>query len=439
MVSGYDRDRALAVLREAEAQLRAGDLVGADANFAVLGQLTEQTPEPGDVKLKLRLIVAKSYEAWVAELVRDGRFRDAVDASNAVADRYETVRSRDEDDILARVRRLGATARNEIATVLSRDAETLFESGSYAEVITVNDRLIEMARDSSDGGMDRFVVLAMSGTALALEELGRWAEADSIYGEMAALVGQATDVPIRGQVARALARNAAARRAQGRLDHALARWNQILDLFSDDPSPEISSIRARAHIEQVELLVLTRGSGADRAADDATAMIADSGLADRLRARLMSASAAAYLDAQRFADAVALVDAMVREYGDFDDAMIRRQVALGLDNKLAALAGMGLVEEAKRAYDDMVGSFGDSVAQALGAVAAELERKDDRRLNPRSAIVRCKQAMVLGDLGRQDEAGAVLDTLLARYAPDGDAELEQLMATARSLRETIDS
>jgi tetratricopeptide (TPR) repeat protein len=439
MVSGYDRDRALAVLREAEAQLRAGDLVGADANFAVLEQLTEQTPEPGDVKLKLRLIVAKSYEAWVAELVRDGRFRDAVDASNAVADRYETVRSRDEDDILARVRRLGATARNEIATVLSRDAETLFESGSYAEVITVNDRLIEMARDSSDGGMDRFVVLAMSGTALALEELGRWAEADSIYGEMAALVGQATDVPIRGQVARALARNAAARRAQGRLDHALARWNQILDLFSDDPSPEISSIRARAHIEQVELLVLTRGSGADRAADDATAMIADSGLADRLRARLMSASAAAYLDAQRFADAVALVDAMVREYGDFDDAMIRRQVALGLDNKLAALAGMGLVEEAKRAYDDMVGSFGDSVAQALGAVAAELERKDDRRLNPRSAIVRCKQAMVLGDLGRQDEAGAVLDTLLARYAPDGDAELEQLMATARSLRETIDS
>ena len=439
MVSGFDRDRALAVLSEAEAQLRAGDLVGADTAFALLEQLTEQSPEPRDVKRKLRLVVAKSYEAWVAELVRDGRFQDAIDASNAVAERYKTQRSQDENDTLARVHRLGATARNEIAKVLSRDAETLFESGSYAEVITVNNRLIEMARDSSDGGMDRFVVLAMSGTALALEELGRWAEADSIYGEMVALVGQATDVPIRGQVARALARNAAAMRAQGRLDHALDRWNQILDLFSDDPSPEISSIRARAHIEQVELLVLTRGSGADRAADDATAMIADSGLADRLRARLMSASAAAYLDAQRFADAVALVDAMVREYGDFDDAMIRRQVALGLENKLVALAAMGLVEEAKRAYDDMVGGFGDSVAQALGAVAGELERKDDGRLNPRLVIVRCKQAMVLGDLGRQDEAGAVLDTLLARYAPDGDAEMEQLMATAQSLRETIHS
>ncbi len=276
----------------------------------------------------------------------------------------------------------------------------------------------------------------MSARAHALEKLERWTEVDGIYDEMVALLDGASEADTQEQVARALARNAIAMRARGHLDRALGRCEQILASFSNqDTGDAVSSVIARAHLEQVELLTLTRSSEAAVAADAARMLVADLGLPETLRARIMSSSAAAYVEGERFQDAVLLVDELVQAFGRSDDKTIGRQVALGLNSKLAALAAMGLEEETKRAYDQMVAQFGEQLVEAHRAIAEELRSAVDQRSRMQLATLLCKQAMVLNDLGENNEAFAVLDAFIEGYEAETDPVLRQLVVEARATQE----
>jgi tetratricopeptide (TPR) repeat protein len=327
-------------------------------------------------------------------------------------------------------------ARKWVAQALSEKANVLFDGGNFEEAVAVNDRLIELARGEPHRELRRFLALGMSARAQALEKLERWTEVDQNYDEMVALLDDASEVDTQEQVARALARNAIAMRAQGHLDRALGRCEQILASFSSqDTGDAVSSVIARAHLEQVELLTLTRSGEAAVAADAARMLVADLSLPESLRARIMSSSAAAYVDGERFQDAVLLVDELVQAFGASDDETIGRQVALALDSKLAALAAMGLEEETKRAYDQMVAHFGEQVVEAHRAVAEELRGAVDQRSRMQLATLLCKQAMVLNDLGKDNEALTVIDGFIEGYEAEKDPVLRKFVVEARATRE----
>jgi tetratricopeptide (TPR) repeat protein len=438
-----DADAAIAIYDELERRFR--DAAESNARRAVATALWNKA-----ILLRSRGNNRGALEAIDRLLARDDRGEQARDMGvearslraallRSVGRREEAARER--EGLLAALDGITTgRSRNWATQTLSEEAAALFEDGRHDEAAAVNDRLIEMARSDPDGELRRFLAVALSARALMLEDGRRWTDLDAVYDEMLSLLDGANDERTAEQVVRAFTRTVIALRAQGRYDQALHRCEEMFSAFSNlVPLEAASADLARLRLEQIELLRLI-GRSAAAAADDAEPLLADPDLPEGLRARLMSASAAAYVDSERFRDVVVVADQLVQSMGDSEDETTRRQVSLAVVNKLIALAAMGLHSDLRRAYDDVIQRFGEQVADVLRAVVEELRPEVDARSRLRLATLLYTQATVLRELGRDDEARAAARVLIEEYAekidgPSGTAgaPLRKLVAGARAI------
>jgi tetratricopeptide (TPR) repeat protein len=443
--SAGDTDAAIAIYDELER--RFGGAAESKARRAVVAALRNKAillRRGGDNRAALEAI-----DRLLAR-TRDDRGEQArdmvVEASSLRAAMLRSLGRREEaarerEGLLAALNGITTgRSRNWAAQALSEEAAALFEDGRHDKAAAVNDRLIEMARSDPDGELRRFLAVALSARALMLEDAQRWTDLDGVYCEMLSLFDGASDKGTAEQVVRAFTRSVIALRAQGQYDQALHRCEEMWSAFSNlDPREAASADLARLRLEQIELLQLI-GSSAAAAADDAKPLLADPELPEGLRARLMSASAAAYVDSERFRDAVVVADQLVQTMGGSEDEITRRQVSLAVVNKLMALAAMGSHDDLRRAYDDMIQRFGEQVGDVLHAVVEELRPRIDARSRLRLATLLYTQATVLRDLGRDDEARTAAGVLIEEYAektdgPSGaeNASLRKLVAGTRAI------
>jgi tetratricopeptide (TPR) repeat protein len=329
--------------------------------------------------------------------------------------------------------------RSWVLRALQEKANLLFEAGDFAAAATTNQRVIQLAQREPDSELREYLAVGMARHARALEALGRWPEVEQTCDEMVALLGKANNLSIEEQVAATLSQYGIALRAQGHRERALARAEQVISTFGGCPAHgELSSIMARTRLEQVELLQLMKRGDAAEAADAALAQIADHRVREKVRARVMSASASAYVAAGRLSDAVDVADELVSEFGNSDNETLRQDVVLGLNNKLVALAAQGLTEDAERAYETMVEDFGQQAADALGTVVEELQPATDEQSRLQIAGLLTRQAMVLNDVGQREAALGVVNAVIKEGESETGAASAQVLAAARAIREAIE-
>ncbi len=174
------------------------------------------------------------------------------------------------------------------------------------------------------------------------------------------------------------------------------------------------------------------------------------------RALLMKGFTLAILD--RFEEAIALYDEVVRRFADAKEPFFRERVANALSGKGNALRVLGRNEEAIAIYDSVVSRFADAkepalreeVAKALvkkGFVLGTLHRSDEAiavysdvaglladakepALREQAARALVQKGIALGTLDRSDEAISVYDDVVSRFAEAKEPAFRQQVSMA---------
>ncbi len=101
-------------------------------------------------------------------------------------------------------------------------------------------------------------------------------------------------------------------------------------------------------------------------------------------------------------------------------------------SKVMVLGRLGREDEAGSVHDDMVERFGE---EAL----AMFDNASDPRARGQVATVLARKALILRDLGRRDEALRTLSEVIGRFDEDENADVKMIVSEAReALEEMID-
>jgi tetratricopeptide (TPR) repeat protein len=120
------------------------------------------------------------------------------------------------------------------------------------------------------------------------------------------------------------------------------------------------------------------------------------------------------LDARgRTEDALRAYDEVVGRFGDSEDPTFRTQVALALANKGLQLTQLGRGEDALAVYEEVVRRFGDS---------------EDPALHKQVGRALANKGFQLGELGRGEDALAAYDEVIGRFGDSDDPALREQVA-----------
>ena len=113
---------------------------------------------------------------------------------------------------------------------------------------------------------------------------------------------------------------------------------------------------------------------------------------------------------------------VIARYGDATDPELVVPVAGALVDKGVVLGGLGRLEEALAAYEEVIARYGDATDPDLVVpVAGALLNK----------------GVVLGGLGRLEEALAAFEEVIARYGDATDPQLAGIVAAAKDIRDVL--
>jgi tetratricopeptide (TPR) repeat protein len=371
----------------------------------------------------LREQVARALVNKGATLGGLGRPEEAVAAFDLVLDRYG-------DDP-------APALREQTAMALVNKGARLGFMGRQEEAVAAYDQVLD--RYGDDPALREQAATALFYKGVRLGFMGRPEEAVAAYDQVLDRYGddpapalrevierarRALAAPaLREQAARALVYKGEELGELGRLEEAVAAFDQVLDRYGDDPAPALREEAAMALVNKGAALgELGRPEEAVAAYDQVLARYGDDP-APALRGR--AARALVYkgirLDVLgRLEEAVAAYDQVLDRYGD--DPALREQAARALVNKGLALGQLGRQEEAVAAYDLVLVRYGD-----------------DPALREQAANALYDKGVRLGVLGRLEEAVAAYDQVLARYGDDlAPAAREVIERARKALAETSD-
>lgn len=362
------------------------------------------------------------------------------------------------------------------------DARALLEQGRQAAVerrhgdaVATFTQVVDRFGATDDVALDRLVGHALHGIAFNLALIEREPEADGVLDEIISRYRDADDRALRGHLGRALLSRGLALSQHGQHEQALEAWDELIERFDEDPDFLALSLSARerkaATLRQLERLddaLVLYDDVLLRAADDDTPALqrhTDVALSNKafvllLQNRLDEAIVVAQATVGRLDDsehradlAIAVLNlagALVREgrleealdvYDDLVERLdanpsrdVLEHLIVAATNEVEVLGMLGRVEDADRVHAELLNRFGDDVPRALEQAA--VRNQHDEGAAAVVAGLLLKQAMVLFQLDRDEEALMRVNDLLERFDEDSP-ELAQVLEMARDFRDQL--
>jgi tetratricopeptide (TPR) repeat protein len=363
------------------------------------------------------------------------------------------------------------------------DAEALFEQARqaaaderYGDAIAGFREFVERFGERPDDALDGLVGDALYGIGYSLERIEREEEALPLYEQVVVRLGDADQ--FRGPVARALFHQGSVHSHMGRAEEAIAVWDQLIGRFGDTLEPPVGGWVASA-LER-KAAALRRLERLDDAVDAYDLLIvrftdsqfpplrkqADVALSNKVFVRLLqgrhdeaiivadaaverltnaddpSALAIAVLNLggalareQRFAEAVSVYDALIERLDSADAPDLRSDLILAVSNKVEVLMMVGRTEDAVAVHNELLERFGGEVAKTFADAAARNEHDEGAVAVVAGMLL--KEALVLAELERLDEALIAANNLIDRFTDKGGDEMERILEMARALREQL--
>ncbi|MEA2372676.1 MAG: hypothetical protein QOH12_3070 [Solirubrobacteraceae bacterium] len=325
--------------------------------------------------------------------------------------------------------------RVKLADALAFKGHLVFRGPDGGErAIAVFDELVERFGGAGELELREKVASALAWKAMALQRIGRRAEADDVYDELVAGFGDAVEPALSSQVAFALEHKASNLIRLNRNDEALETCDELLVRFGEAAPADLREVGARVLKTKAHLLGLSGRH--DEAIVVSAALLArlDGEESPRLRvllAEMLLSSAAELVADERWEEALEVFDGVVARFEDAVDPALRERVALALSNSAVALVALGRDDDAAATHKDMVERFGDEGIASFEDLARKHGDSEDPSLRRRAVGALLNRAGILHELDRRDEALAALSGLIERYEDDGDEGVRELVDQAR--------
>jgi tetratricopeptide (TPR) repeat protein len=247
----------------------------------------------------------------------------------------------------------------------------LHEDGALDEALEACERLVHdaLASDADDPVVRETLFAARFERALLLTELGVLADAAAAYAEAAATPADPDDPDQRHEVAMALLNRGICLDAVGDHRAALAAYGELVGTFghADDPVTRDQVIRARVN------------------------------------------RASALLAIDELHESLTVADGLIAEL-DPAEALEAEQLAMTVRLRAAALRALDRRDEAAASLADVERCTDEDPAARSQVAAAQRER-----------------AEVLAELGRSEEAIAILEAAVARFTDDPDPAVVEVL------------
>src|SRR5271157_5142273 len=255
-----------------------------------------------------------------------------------------------------------------LASILYRD------NGRPEEAISIYDSLLH------EGFQDQVLpdwlkVLTLVNKGVALGEMGKPEEEIAVYDEVIDRFGEAADLPLRAQVARALVYKGVTLGEMDKSEEEIRVYNEVVERFGASEDLTLRGQVARALVNKG----VTLG------------------------------------DIGKYEEAIRVYDEVVKRFGDSADLPLREQVANALYNKGWTLGDVGKYEEAIRVYDEVVERFRDSADLPLREQVAD-------------ALV--NKGVTLGEMDKPEEEIRVYDEVVERFGEAAELPLREQVAKA---------
>jgi tetratricopeptide (TPR) repeat protein len=154
-------------------------------------------------------------------------------------------------------------------------------------------------------------------------------------------------------------------------------------------------------------------------------------------ANSLAGQGSALVEQERHEEAIAIFDALIERFGDSEEPALRREVAFALSNKATALARLGREDEALSVHEDRVERFAEESLSLFGETADRLAGATEPQDRVELLAALHGEAIMLRELGRQDEALPVLNELIARFEGEEDAVIREAVSIARQARQEL--
>jgi tetratricopeptide (TPR) repeat protein len=257
--------------------------------------------------------------------------------------------------------------------------------------------------------------------------------------------GNDPDADIREYVADGMERKVLLLSRLERADDAIAASDEMLGRYADAAEPTIRRGIWRTLLRKT--YVLLGGGRVDEGIVVADALVAgiDSvgpNEADDLVSAAMLVKTLGLFTQDRYEEALELCDMLVSRFGDSDDRVVRGNAVQALGNKAACMLRLGELDEALNAQREMATRFGDDAVAAFDRVISDALKSSGALPRSQVAEAMARKAFVLCELGKRDEAEAILVDLIARYSDDDDTMVQMVRLNAedflRQLRDESD-
>jgi tetratricopeptide (TPR) repeat protein len=353
------------------------------------------------------------------QAAEEERYGDAIAAFDDVVERYG-----DATD---------ASTSGLVGEALYRKAFCLHRIEREEEALATYEELAARYRGAQEFGAQ--LSRALFHQASTLVRLGRPEEAITVWEELQERYGDATEPPLAMGLAAAFEGKAAALRRLERPDEALGSYDDLIIRFSDSTFPVLRHRADSALSEKVfVLLLLRRYEEAIVVANAAVARLREAHDADALAIAVLNLGGA-LANEGRFDEAVGVYDALIDQLADSDSPELRGRLILAISNKVEALTMLGRGEEAVSLHAVMLERFGDEVPRAFAQAAARNEHEETAKAVVAGLLL--KEALVLAELDRTQEALIAVNNLVDRFRDEEGENFARVMAVARELREQL--
>jgi tetratricopeptide (TPR) repeat protein len=386
--------------------------------------------EAGDLEKSLQLLdlaIEKSREqpddplTHTRALLQRGLVRESLGDNQKALSDYDTVVSFSEA--------ASDTAREIAAWALHRKGLLLQRLGELEDALATFRALEDTF--AGDGAIEvkRLVAAALVSAAGAREELGQDNEVVRLAEDLVSRFGSENDSEIRLDIARVLAKQAIALDRMGKLDDALAAYDDLLGHLD----ARLLDVDSRSHQHLAW------------------------GLANKT---------SSLVTAERFAEVISAAEETRGRFGTCDDPSLRAAVATALINRARSFDALGRKDEELAAYEEVIALYESAREPQLealvllarinrAAVLREVGRDEDaveayadvvsryeygRDASWRDNVARALYfgAEILDELGRRREAIRAYDDLIARFGgPDDNDFIAATVATARERRNSL--
>jgi tetratricopeptide (TPR) repeat protein len=303
--------------------------------------------------------------------------------------------------------------------------------GRAREAIVAVDSMLERYEAATAAPLQVHIARALCAKAAALGALGDWAAAVNVDERVAQRFANVIDPELGEPLARALFQRARGLMELGMTDASITAWNDVIDRYGDTRGSAVREMVATARAEKGELLGLT--GKFDEAIAVGQELVARAGDQTPVLANGLGIVTAALVAKGCYDEALDVLDTLLVRLAAVTQPSLRAKVAEALNNKASVLALLNRLAESESVREHLVTCFGDEILNVFDEYARRCERVPGLYAREQLASTLYGKASVLTDLGRRDDAIAVLTALITRFGEDSDPAIVAAVSRAREL------